>query len=60
MFKMPPPVGIGPLPPYIIPPCHVVQSPPEKKSSDDVVESIIEDLKMLIMQLVKKIFLIQY
>ena len=55
MFKMPPPVGIGPLPPYIIPPCHVVQSPPEKKSSDDVVESIIEDLKMSIMQLVQKI-----
>ena len=44
LFKMPPPVGIGPLPPYIVPPCHGVQSPPEKKSADDTTNSIIEDL----------------
>ena len=55
LFKQPPPVGIGPLPPFIVPPCLSQQSPPEKESADKVTQSIIEDFKFNIKELTSKI-----
>ena len=54
LFKQPPPVGIGPLPPFIVPPCLAKQSPPEE-SADKVTQSIIEDFKFHIKELTSKI-----
>ena len=55
LFKMPPPVGIGPLPPFVVPPCLAVQGPPEKKSCDDIIQSMIEKFIFSIIKLVAKI-----